>query len=106
MPRIEEHIELHRLGCLASHGKLDHYEFALEKLAEFSEEDLRPEPLLTGHDLIGLGYQPGPLFSGNRALPQSCRGRFQRTVPLNASRAVRTSLGGSWIDSTGPSSMT
>jgi hypothetical protein len=24
---------------------------------------LRPEPLVTGADLIGMGYQPGPRFS-------------------------------------------
>ncbi len=36
--------------------------FALQKLKEYSEEELRPPPLLTGEDLIGMGYAPGPLF--------------------------------------------
>ncbi len=27
-------------------------------------ESLRPEPLLTGKDLIAMGYTPGPPFKG------------------------------------------
>jgi poly(A) polymerase len=26
------------------------------------EEDLLPEPLVTGHDLIEMGFEPGPMF--------------------------------------------
>ena len=36
--------------------------FALQKLKEYSEEELRPTPLLTGEDLIAMGYTPGPVF--------------------------------------------
>jgi poly(A) polymerase len=62
MEHFDEHLELHRLDCLASHGCLDHYHFVLAKLREFSEEKLKPPRLLTGHDLIREGYRPGPLF--------------------------------------------
>ena len=62
LPRFAEHLELHRLDCIASHGKLDNYEFLQQKLREFSQEEIAPEPLLTGLDLIGMGYAPGPLF--------------------------------------------
>jgi putative nucleotidyltransferase with HDIG domain len=62
MENFTEHLELHRLDCLSSSGKLDSYKHALARLAEFGEEQLRPPPLLTGHDLIAQGYQPGPLF--------------------------------------------
>ena len=62
MEGFEEHLELHRLDCLASHGDLDHYEFARQKLAELPEEELRPARLITGHDLIAEGYAPGPAF--------------------------------------------
>lgn len=61
-PRFEEHLALHRLDCLSSHGKLDHYWFASEALARFGQDELHPEPLLRGNDLIALGYRPGPLF--------------------------------------------
>lgn len=58
------HLELHRLDCLGSHGKLDNYRLAKTKLRELSREKeiLRPPRLLTGHDLIALGLAPGPLF--------------------------------------------
>jgi len=62
MPYFDEHLELHRLDCLASHGKLDHYEFLLAKMDELSHEEIAPPPLINGHDLIALGYQAGPRF--------------------------------------------
>jgi poly(A) polymerase len=62
MPEIDEHLELHRIDCLASHGKLDTYEFCRDQLAVLSEERLRPPALINGHDLIGMGLVPGELF--------------------------------------------
>jgi poly(A) polymerase len=62
-PRFEEHMELHRLDCLSSHGSLASYEFVREKLAEVPPEVLRPPRLLTGDDLIAAGYPPGPAFA-------------------------------------------
>lgn len=62
LDRFEDHLELHWLDCLASHGKLDNYEFLRKKLAEFSREEIKPAPLLNGRDLIARGYAPGPLF--------------------------------------------
>ncbi len=54
------HLELHRLDCLGSHGKLDFYEYALGVYqAELSRPPVR-EPLLRGTDLIEAGYAPGP----------------------------------------------
>ncbi|MBU1627659.1 HD domain-containing protein, partial [bacterium] len=50
--KFDEHLELHRLDCLASHGMLDNYDFCLEKLKEFGKEEIRPKPLINGHDLI------------------------------------------------------
>ncbi len=60
LPRFEEHLELHRLDCVASHGKLDIYNFVLDKMEEFGEEEISPAPLVTGHDLRDLGYPEGP----------------------------------------------
>ncbi|MCY3774674.1 MAG: CCA tRNA nucleotidyltransferase [Candidatus Aminicenantes bacterium] len=60
---FEEHLELHRLDCLASHGDLSNYDFCREKLSELDREALAPPPLINGHDLIALGLKPGPLFS-------------------------------------------
>ena len=61
-PDFALHLELHRLDCLGSHGLLDHYAFCKQKLGEYPEEELRPPRLLTGLDLIGMDFAPGPLF--------------------------------------------
>src|SRR5206468_3020529 len=52
MPGFEEHMELHRLDCLSSHGGLDNYEFLRQKQREVPPEELKPAPLITGRDLI------------------------------------------------------
>jgi poly(A) polymerase len=53
-------IELHRLDCLGSHRRLDHYEFLQEQARELDKQpEIRP-PLLTGDDLQALGMKPGP----------------------------------------------
>ena len=60
---FDEHLELHRLDCLASHGNLANYEFARGKLAELErEQPAPPPPPITGDDLKKAGYAPGPLF--------------------------------------------
>jgi poly(A) polymerase len=61
-PKFDEHLAMHRLDCLASHGDLALYDFAKEKLANTPPEQIRPQPLLTGHDLIAAGYSAGPRF--------------------------------------------
>jgi len=63
MARFEEHLELHRQDCLSSHGNLANYEFAQRKLREVPPDELRPTPLVTGHDLIAAGCRPGPAFA-------------------------------------------
>jgi poly(A) polymerase len=63
LPKFGEHLELHRLDCLSSHGRLENYELVQQKLREFPAEQLKPKPLVTGADLIAEGYTPGPAFS-------------------------------------------
>ena len=62
LPGFVEHLELHRLDCLASHGDLSTYEMAKRLLEETPAEEIRPAPLLRGDDLIAQGYSPGPIF--------------------------------------------
>ena len=59
-PTFCEELELHRIDCTASHGQLDIHRFLLAKQAEFSREEIKPKPLVTGHDLESLGMRPGP----------------------------------------------
>jgi poly(A) polymerase len=62
MAGFAEHLELHRLDCLASHGDLTNYEVARRLRDETPVEQMKPAPLLRGDDLIAQGYIPGPLF--------------------------------------------
>jgi poly(A) polymerase len=62
LPAFEEHLELHRIDCLSSHGQLDAYEYTQEQLRSLPPEAIRPAPLITGRDLIEAGYDPGPRF--------------------------------------------
>jgi poly(A) polymerase len=62
LPGFAEHLELHRLDCLASHGDLSTYDMAKRLLEETPPETVRPAPLLRGDDLIAQGYSPGPIF--------------------------------------------
>jgi len=57
-----DEMELHRVDCQSSHGALDNYDFLKAKAEEFANEPLIPPPLVTGHDLMGLGWKPGPHF--------------------------------------------
>jgi poly(A) polymerase len=62
MPHFDQHLELHRLDCQASHGDLTTYEFTRNKMATLTPEAMRPAPLVTGDDLIATGHEPGPRF--------------------------------------------
>ena len=62
MPRFQEHLELHRLDCQSSHGDLTTFNFTRDKMANLPPEAMRPEPLISGDDLIARGYEPGPRF--------------------------------------------
>jgi poly(A) polymerase len=63
LPEFQEHLELHRLDALSSNRRLENYHIARCKFEEYTAEHLQPAPLLTGADLIGMGYEPGPQFS-------------------------------------------
>ncbi len=62
LPRFDEHMELHRLDCLACHGNLEAYNFVQQFLVETPAEKVYPPKLITGDDLKGMGLVPGPRF--------------------------------------------
>jgi poly(A) polymerase len=65
--KFEEHVSLHKADCMSSHEGLDNYDFIVEKLKTF---EATPEKvilsklprLVTGHDLLNMGYKQGPIF--------------------------------------------
>jgi poly(A) polymerase len=62
MDRFGEHLELHRVDCLSSHGSLENYDYTSRFIAETPPEEVRPARLITGEDLKDMGFKPGPAF--------------------------------------------
>jgi poly(A) polymerase len=50
------------MDCMAGSKNLHHWNFVRERYDAMPEEVVRPEPLITGHELIAAGYEPGPRF--------------------------------------------
>src|SRR3984885_7864599 len=69
----DQHLALHRLDCLASHGSLELYDFARERFETLPKEEVRPHLLLSGKDLIEAGYRPGPQFSQMLAMAEDAQ---------------------------------
>lgn len=62
LPCFAEHLALHRMDCLAGSGNLDHWEYVRERWQAMPEDTVRPQPLITGRELIAAGYKPGAAF--------------------------------------------
>lgn len=60
---FSELLELCRADCLASHGDTTTLDWVRDYIAGTPPEVMRPAPLITGDDLIAMGYRPGRLFS-------------------------------------------
>lgn len=59
-PTFPLELELHRLDCLGSHGRLDIYEFLLGQARALEQQPQIRPPLLRGDHLLKLGMKPGP----------------------------------------------
>jgi poly(A) polymerase len=73
LPRFSEHLALHKMDCLASHGSLEYYRFAKDRFEQLPNEEVRPRLLVTGRDLIQAGYRPGPEFKKMLALAEDAQ---------------------------------
>jgi poly(A) polymerase len=62
LPKFEEHLALHRMDCMAAHRHLENYEYVRERWQSMPEEEVRPPRLITGRELIAVGYKPGERF--------------------------------------------
>lgn len=59
-PTFPLELELHRLDCAGSHGRLEVYDFLVEQARALENQPQIRPPLIKGDDLIGLGMKPGP----------------------------------------------
>jgi tRNA nucleotidyltransferase/poly(A) polymerase len=62
VPDFDAQLELHRLDLLGGLRPPGSYEEARRLYEAMPAGELRPPPLITGDDLIALGYAPGPAF--------------------------------------------
>ena len=62
LTNFPDHLELHRLDCIGSHGNLSNWEFCKQKLFELKPQEIKPKPLINGYNLIAMGYKAGPVF--------------------------------------------
>ncbi|HET7103552.1 MAG TPA: CCA tRNA nucleotidyltransferase [Terracidiphilus sp.] len=92
---FDQHLALHRMDCLAASGNLENWEFVRERLGTMPEEDVRPVPLLTGRELIGEGYAPGPRFKQMLHAVEDAQLEGSIRTPEEALRLVRERFGGS-----------
>jgi len=60
--RFEDHLRLAKIHAQAAGESLANYEYAWAKREEWQDDEIWPEPLVTGNDLISMGFTPGPLF--------------------------------------------
>ncbi|MBV9300762.1 MAG: CCA tRNA nucleotidyltransferase [Acidobacteriaceae bacterium] len=97
LPHFDEHLELHRLDCLASNGSTETYDFVRARLAELDEQELRPARLISGRDLIEAGYIPGPEFGRALEVIETAQleGEIQtREQALDLARSVLDGVNG------------
>jgi poly(A) polymerase len=59
-PTFPVELELHRLDCESSNRLMDNYLFLKQKFDQTPPEVARPQPLLTGRDLLEMGFSEGP----------------------------------------------
>lgn len=85
---FNDELELHRLDCICSHGKLDNYLYLRQLSALFSQRTVRrlPERWITGHDLLKLGIPQGPRIGHllRLAYDAQLEGKFQTREELLA----------------------
>jgi poly(A) polymerase len=98
LPRFEEHLELHRLDCLSSHGRLESYGFIRRTLAETPAKQIRPPRLLTGDNLVAMGFKPGPLFSEILLAVEDAQLEGQLKSVEEARAYVQRSFGGTVLE--------
>jgi poly(A) polymerase len=93
LPRFEEHLALHYLDCTSCHGDLTLYDFAKQQFETAPPEQIQPKLLVTGRDLIAVGYRPGPQFKAMLEAAEDAQLEAAVTTPEEALALVRERFG-------------
>jgi tRNA nucleotidyltransferase/poly(A) polymerase len=62
LERFDDHLALARIHAEAAGLDPVDYTYASRRRNEWSDEEIWPAPLITGDDLIAMGFSPGPAF--------------------------------------------
>jgi poly(A) polymerase len=93
LPRFEEHLDLHRLDCLSSNRNLAAYDFVKEFVGRTPPEVVRPPKLLTGTELLGMGFEAGPLLGRILASLEEAQLNGEISNPVQAMSFVEKGFG-------------
>jgi poly(A) polymerase len=83
-----ELLELNRFDSLGSNGDLTDHDFCQAFLESLPEEELHPERLLTGEDLLEMGFKAGPVFRTLLDLAEEAQLNGQATTKDEAKALV------------------
>jgi poly(A) polymerase len=100
-----EHLALHKMDCLAAHGGLETWELVRQRWQAMPEEAVRPQPLLTGRELIAAGYTPGAAFKTMLHAVEDAQLEGQIATEEEALRLVRERFGPAPAATIDPASM-
>jgi poly(A) polymerase len=59
---FDELLEVSRMDALASSSYLGYYHFCRRAMTQMTPAQIRPPRYISGSDLIGMGFKPGPAF--------------------------------------------
>jgi putative nucleotidyltransferase with HDIG domain len=93
LARFEEHLALHRMDVLASNRNLHSWEFVRERWQSMPDEVVRPQPLISGRELIAAGYAPGAGFREMLRAAEDAQLEGSVRTPEEALRVVRERFG-------------
>jgi poly(A) polymerase len=93
LDRFEEHLALHHADASSAHGDLSLYEFARRQFETIEPEAVRPGLLVTGRDLIGAGYRPGPGFKAMLTFAEDAQLEGQVQTQAEAMALVEQTFG-------------
>ncbi len=93
-PTFALELELHRLDCLGSHGRLDIYDFLVAQSAELQKTPQIRPPLLSGNDLLALGMKPGPAIGALLAEIREKQLQDELKTPTEAQEWAKERLAG------------
>jgi tRNA nucleotidyltransferase/poly(A) polymerase len=60
--RFEDHLELARIHSVTADEDSADHAYVQRRRKKWTDQDIWPKPLVTGNDLIALGFAPGPGF--------------------------------------------